>query len=211
MSDLEPRNRRRRLAGLVVLAVVTLFFLTAGRGLLDQFLASLRQWGPVPFYLVFAVLVSVGVPPTPFLLAAGAAFDFPANLLALPLAYAASLGLAFPLANRLFRRQLDAFLTAKAPVVANLLKESPALATVLVRCTPGFPYVLQNCLLVSTGQPFGRFFLASLPPLVLFGVLYLAIGKSLLAGKYGLLGLALFALVAVLFLFRHLARRRATP
>ncbi len=210
MSDPAARNQRLRLAGLAALALVVLFFLTAGREPLNHFLDRLRQWGPFPFYAAFAVLVSVGVPPTPFLLAAGAAFDLPTNLLALPLAYAASLALSFPLATRLFRRQLEAFLAAKAPVVAGLLKESPALSILLVRCTPGFPYVLQNCLLVSTSQPFARFFLVSLPPLVLFGLLYLAIGKSLLAGQYGLLGLVLFALLAVLLLFRHLARRRAT-
>jgi uncharacterized membrane protein YdjX (TVP38/TMEM64 family) len=208
MSDLETRPRRR-LAGLVGLMAVVVFFLTAGRGPLDHFLACLRQWGPLPFYSVFAVLVSFGVPPTPFLLAAGGAFDLPANLVALPLAYAASLGIAFPLATRLFRRQVEALLAAKAPAVGSLLKDSPTLSTILVRCTPGFPYVLQNCLLVSTGQPFGTFFLASLPPLVLFGVLYLAIGKSLLAGRYGLLGLVVFVLVAVILVFRHLARRRA--
>ena len=209
MSELAARKRRLHLAGLAALAVVVLFFLTAGREPLNHFLDRLRQWGPVPFYAVFAVLVSFGVPPTPFLLAAGAAFEFPTNLLALPLAYAASLGLTFPLATRLFRRQLEALLAAKTPAVAGLLKESPTLSTLLVRCTPGFPYVLQNCLLVSTGQPFGTFFLASLPPLVLFGVLYLAIGRSLLAGRFGLLGLVVFALVGVILAFRHLARRRA--
>jgi uncharacterized membrane protein YdjX (TVP38/TMEM64 family) len=209
MSDLEAPKRRLHLAGLAALAVVVLFFLTVGREPLNHFLDRLRQWGPVPFYAVFAVLVSFGVPPTPFLLAAGAAFDLPTNLLALPLAYGASLGLSFPLASRLFRRQLGAFLAAKAPVVAGLLKESPALSIILVRCTPGFPYVLQNCLLVSTGQRFATFFLVSLPPLLLFGLIYLAIGKSLLAGKYGLLGVVVFLLFSVLLVFRLLARRRA--
>jgi uncharacterized membrane protein YdjX (TVP38/TMEM64 family) len=207
MSRLEGSTWR--MACLVVLAVVTVIFLTVGREPLNHFLNQLRQWGPVPFYMVFALSISLGVPPTPFLLAAGGAFDFNTNLIGIPISYACSLTIAYAYAQRLFKRQLEQFISAKAPHLAGLLRDNPRTTTLLVRLTPGFPYVLQNCLLVTTCRSFWGFLLPSLPPLVFLAMLYASMSKSLLAGKYGLLAVLLFVLGAVILAFRHVARRGA--
>lgn len=197
-----------RIACLVGLAAIVCLFLTVGRDPLNHFLDQLREWGAVPFYAVFALTISFGVPPTPFLLAAGAAFDFGTNLIGIPIAYACSLTIAHTYARRLFKRQLEQFLDAKAPHLAGFLKDNPVVTTLLVRLTPGFPYVLQNCLLVTTCRSFPVFLMASLPPLVFLAMLYASLSKSLLAGKYGVLALLLFLLGAVMMAFRFFARRR---
>lgn len=198
-----------RIACLVGLVVVAGLFLTVGREPLNHFLDQLRQWGAVPFYAVFALTISFGVPPTPFLLAAGAAFDFGTNLIGIPIAYACSLTIAYAYARSLFKRQLEQFLTTRAPYLAGLLRNNPVITTLLVRLTPGFPYVLQNCLLVTTCRSFLGFLLPSLPPLVFLAMLYASLSKSLMAGKYGVLVLLLFVLGAVIVAFRRITQRHA--
>jgi uncharacterized membrane protein YdjX (TVP38/TMEM64 family) len=198
-----------RMACLAGLAVVAVVFLTVGREPLNHFLNQLRQWGAVPFYVVFALSISFGVPPTPFLLVAGAAFDFGTNLIGIPIAYACSLTIAYGYAQRLFKRQLEQFISTKAPYLAGLLRDNPMVTTLLVRLTPGFPYVLQNCLLVTTCRSYGEFLLPSLPPLVFLALLFASLGKTLMAGKYGLLVVLLFVLGVVVMAFRHLMRRRS--
>jgi uncharacterized membrane protein YdjX (TVP38/TMEM64 family) len=193
------------LAGLVAVAGL---FVTVGREPLNQFLNQLRQWGALPFYVVFALSISFGVPPTPFLLVAGAAFDFGTNLIGIPISYACSLTIAYSYAQRLFKKQLDQFVSSKAPYLSGLLRSNPLTTTVLVRLTPGFPYVLQNCLLVTICRSYGEFLLPSLPPLVLLAMLFASLSKTLLAGKYGLLMLLIFVLGAVIVAFRHLVRGR---
>lgn len=197
------------MACLAGLAAVVVICLTVGREPLNHFLNSLRQWGAVPFYAVFALAISFGVPPTPFLLAAGAAFDSGTNLIGITIAYACSLTIAHAYAQRLFKRQLEQFITTKAPYLAGLLRNNPMTTTLLVRLTPGFPYVLQNCLLVTTCRSYGGFLWPSLPPLVLLAMLYASLGRTLMAGKYGLLVVLLIILGAVLVAFRHVARSRA--
>ncbi len=197
-----------RIVCLAGLALVVVFFFTLGREPLNVFLHQLRQWGPVPFYAAFALCISFGVPPTPFLLAAGAAFDLRANLIGCSVAYVCSLSIAYTYAYRLFKRQLEEFITGKAPFLARLLQDNPVTATLLVRLTPGFPYVLQNCLLVTICRSFPGFLLPSLPPLIGLGLLYASLGQSLVAGKYGLLLVLLLLLCGVLLAFRQCARQR---
>jgi uncharacterized membrane protein YdjX (TVP38/TMEM64 family) len=205
----QPRSGAWKLVVLAGLVLVVIGCFTLGRGPLNQFLEQLRHWGPVLFFGIFALCISFGVPPTPFLLVAGATFDLATNSLGLFIGYAVSLAVAYAYAHRLFQRQLAEFLERKVPVVAGLLQESPVLATVLVRLTPGFPYVLQNCLVVGVCRSFRSYLLASLPPLVLLAILYTQLGKGLLAGNVRLIALALFALLCVAAGFRLLARRRS--
>lgn len=204
----QPKADAWRIVCLVGLVVVLVFFFTLGREPLNAFLYQLRQWGPVPFYAAFAVCISIGAPPTPFLLAAGAAFDLRTNLIGCSVAYVCSLSLTYAYAHRLFKRQLEDFIAAKAPFLAGLLQDHPVTATLLIRLTPGFPYVLQNCLLVTICRSLAGFLLLSLPPLIGLGLLYASLGQSLLAGQYGLLLVLLFLLSGVLLVRRHFACRR---
>ncbi len=198
-----------RLGILALLVLILGYFLTLGREPLNHALVQLREWGAIPFYIVFAITISVGVPPSPFLLAAGAIFDLSTNVLGLSLAYAFSLSVSFFYASRLFKRQLGNFMAQKTPLLAGVLQESPAAATLLVRLTPGFPYVLQNCLLVTIARSFTGFVFVSLPPLVLISVLFSLLGKNLVSGNYLLLFFFAFMFLGIMFVARYVVRRRA--
>jgi uncharacterized membrane protein YdjX (TVP38/TMEM64 family) len=194
------------LAAVLGLAV---FFLTFGRELLANGLGQLRAWGPMPFFAVFALCISFGAPPTPFLLAAGAAFGPWTNLLGFSLSYAISLGIAFTWARPLFKSRLEAFLAKKSPVLEGALRENGAMAILLVRLTPGFPYVLQNCLLAAVSRSIKPFIFISLPPLVGYAMLYASLGRSLAARHFGLLGFLVAALAGVAVMIRFFLRRRS--
>jgi uncharacterized membrane protein YdjX (TVP38/TMEM64 family) len=198
-----------KLAFLGGLLLVGLFFLTRGRAPLDQFLQQLRVWGPLPFYAAFALGISFGVPPTAFLLVAGSAFEWPANLLGLAAAYTASLLLSYFWVSRLFQAYLDRFLSRQAPWVGGLLRRNPIVTTALVRLTPGFPYVLQNCLLVPVCRRPVLFLVASLPPVLAAAVLFMSVARSFLAGKYWAGCVLAALLIGVALAFKCHAKRHA--
>jgi len=203
------RGNKWQWLALIAALGLAVFFLTAGRGFFETFLDHLRALGPVPFFAIFAVCVSFGVPPTPFLLAAGAAFGAWTNLLGFTISYTVSLVIAYTWARPLFKSRLDAFIEKKSPLLAGVLRENTAMAILLARLTPGFPYVLQNCLLASLCRSLKPFILISLPPMVAYAMLYASLGKSLAARNYGLLAFFAAALVGVAVVIRFTLRRRA--
>jgi uncharacterized membrane protein YdjX (TVP38/TMEM64 family) len=190
------------------LLLILIYFLTFGREPLNNFLAQVREVGPVAFFLVFAIGISAGIPATPFLFMAGATFDVLTNIIGLSACFAFSLAISFFYANRLFKRQLGDFMQQKAPVISGILQANPIAATILVRLTPGFPYVLQYCFLVTVSRSFAAFFLASLPPVLAMATLYTLMGKNLMGGNYRLLILVGFILAAVILVMRFITQRR---
>ena len=197
-----------RIAVLAGLATVTAYGLTLGREALIRWLEWLRGLGPVPFYGVFSTFISVGVPPTPFLLAAGAAFDLGTNLIGLLFAYSLSLAISYCYGNRLFRGPMQRFLERKTPLARTFLIEHPRMAIVLVRLLPGFPYVLQNCLLAAVCRSFSSYFLVSLAPLLLMASLYILVGRSAVDRNMLLLVPVLLLLLALALLGRHLTNAK---
>jgi uncharacterized membrane protein YdjX (TVP38/TMEM64 family) len=155
--------------------------LTIEREPFDRALEQLRAFGPMPYYSAFALLISFGVPPTPFLLVAGAAFDMPTNVVGPTMSYAVSLAISFIYTKRLFPRNMEEFLAAKLPRIAKDLSKHSAIAIVIVRLTPGIPYALQNCLLASITRSFAIYFATSLFTLVPIALLYLSLGHTLTA------------------------------
>jgi uncharacterized membrane protein YdjX (TVP38/TMEM64 family) len=199
----EKQKSALRLAALGGLVTVVVGGLTVGRIPLLRLLEQLREIGPIPFYVVFAVSITVGVPPTPFLLVAGAAFDLPTNLLGVAFAYSLSLAASYAYAHRLFQQPLARFLERKTPIVMRRFAEHPRLATVLVRLVPGFPYVLQNCLLAAVCRSFASYFLLSLPPILLMAYLYILVGRSLVDRSLLLLAPVLVIATLIALLYRH--------
>jgi uncharacterized membrane protein YdjX (TVP38/TMEM64 family) len=186
----------------VAVVVIGLTFKLAplGRGIED-----LQQLGPVAFYALFGFLISLGLPPTPFLLAAGVAFDLRTNLVGVILSYGGSLSLSFYV-SRLFQPRLERFLTTKTPRIGNVIRENSISAIVLVRLTPGLPYVLQNCLLVSLSGRFVPYFIASLLPSVLLAMLLVVLSTMLLTSEYAFVTInALLFLCIILLVLRKVA------
>lgn len=202
------KARMFKLGVLGLLVVVLLYCATFGRGPLNHLLAYLRSLGPAAFYSGFAVLISVGVPPTPFLLGAGAVFDLPTNVIGLSLAFAFSLSVMYMYARRLFKRQLDNFMAEKAPVITGAMQDNPVTTTVLMRLIPGVPYSIQNCFLPSICGSFRVFFFSSMPPLIFMASMYVLLGKSLFQGNLAKVALLVVIVLAMLFGTSCVVKRR---
>jgi len=193
---------------LVIILGIIATFVTVGREPLKQFIDGLRHMGPIPFFTVLSICISFGLPPTPFLLVAGATFSFWTNITGLTFAFGISLTANYFFANRLFKTQFEHFLEQKASSLNHLIRQNTVIAVVIVRLTPGFPYILQNCLLASLCSNFALFFLGSLPPLLFIAMLYTAIGSGLVHANITLLVFPALALLGVFLAMRYCVLRK---
>lgn len=205
----ESRKGAWRIACLIGLVLAVAFFFTLGREPVKLALNQIRQWGPAPFFGVFAFCISFGVPPTPFLLAAGAAFGIGTNLVGLLFAYSVSLAVSYGYANRLFKAAAQGFLERRAPQLADCFVEHPRMSVFLVRMFPGFPYVLQNCLLAAMCRSFSTYFAASLASILLVAPLYVLAGRSAVDRNLLVLVPVALLLVSVGLLGRQLKGKSA--
>jgi uncharacterized membrane protein YdjX (TVP38/TMEM64 family) len=153
----------------------------------DWVLAQVRGMGPVAFFSAMALLPGVGVPVSIFTLTAGPVF---APVMGLPLVVAVSLlclglnlVLTYGLARWVLRpwtERLCAWLGFKIPKVA---KEDQRSLTILVRVTPGPPYVLQNYLLGVARVSFPTYFTISWAVVSLYSTAVIIFGDALVNGK----------------------------
>ena len=218
------RHRHRRLAVLAaggVAAVVLAGWAatqppetwTRARELAGAAMDWVRGLGAGWFFAAFAVLPAFGFPVSVFPLAAGplfgASLGLPTVLGLTGLSMATSMTLSYGLARFVLRPWVTRLLAFLGYAVPTVPPEKRKMFVVLVRITPGPPYVLQNVLLGLAGVPYGLYLLiswvictTSVSLLVVFGDA-LAHGK----GKAALLALAGVALVllAVKFLRKRLA------
>lgn len=200
------REKFWRFVVMILICGTVVGVLAAGRSQVELLLQELRSLGPALFFTVFALVISFGVPPTPFLLTAGAAFSPKINVVGFVIGYTISLAIAYGFASRLFKARLDSFMEGKFPFLAATLQKNAVITTLVVRLTPGFPYVLQNCFLVSICRNFPAFLLVSLPPLLFMSFIFAYAGKSLIEGRYPVLvGLIAFVLL-VGMVWRRIAR-----
>lgn len=224
--EASARHRRRRLAVLAAggLGVAVLAGWAAtqppetwthAREMAGMAMNWVRGLGAGWFFTAFAVLPAFGFPVSVFPLAAGplfgASLGLPAVLGLTGLSMATSMSLSYGLARFVLRpwvTRLLAFLGYAIPVVPPAKRR---MFVVLVRITPGPPYVLQNVLLGLAGVPF-LLYLAISWCICTINVSLLAVFGDALAhgkGKLALLALAGVALVivAVKFLQKRLAAR----
>jgi uncharacterized membrane protein YdjX (TVP38/TMEM64 family) len=188
------------------------------RGSIEWAMEQVRALGPGAFFGLMALLPSAGVPVSVFTLSAGPLF---APTLGLPLVLVLSLGslavnLAFTyvLARWLVRpwvERLCAWLGFKIPEVAEADRRS---LVILVRVTPGPPYVLQNFLLGMARIPFVLYFTISWLVVCAYTTAFILFGDALAQGKgRGVLvavSLIIALTVGVKFLRKRMERKKAT-
>src|SRR5690606_17746202 len=130
------------------------------KSLIQQGLQLLREGGPVPFFLAMALLPAAGAPLSFFCLTAGSVFGtqlgmFVVMLLSLT-AITVNIALSFLLANRALRPPLQFLLTRLGYQLPQVQSGNATDLIVLLRVTPGVPFVVQNYLLGLAGVPFMR-------------------------------------------------------
>lgn len=187
-SRLPVRSRKKRLAriGVLSLGAALLIYLLPTAMVADA-IATTQRWfeacrdaGPVPFFVLMALLPSIGFPLAPFTLTAGPLFGPTLGvgtvILCSTFAVAINVSLSYWIAARFMRplmTRLIAWLGYQLPQVGD---RSAWISTLLFRIVPGPPFFLQSYLLALIGVPFGIYMLVStLVPLgyissmVLFG------------------------------------------
>ncbi len=204
---------------LVVLAVGAVLVLRGldVRALIEKAMALVRAQGPVMFFLAEAVLPGVGAPVMPFHFTAGPAFG---EQLGMPLVVV--LSCAALTVNMLVTYWLARW--ALRPVLERLLLrfgyKLPALAagdltdlTIVLRVTPGSPFVVQNYLLGLARVPFGRYVLVSCVVIWTYTAGFVLFGDALLHGKGKMAMLAgsvlVLAIVATHWARKHFAKKKA--
>jgi uncharacterized membrane protein YdjX (TVP38/TMEM64 family) len=178
-------------------------------------LAQVRGLGPWPFFTLMALLPAVGAPISLFTLTAGplfaSALGLPVVLLLALVSVAVNLALSYVLARWLLRpwvERLCAWLGVSIPAVSEA--DHRALV-ILVRVTPGTPYVLQSYLLGMAKIPMAVYFVISWVVASLYACAFIVFGDALAHGKGRgvLLGVSLLVAlgVGVKFLRKKLTRK----
>jgi uncharacterized membrane protein YdjX (TVP38/TMEM64 family) len=154
---------------------------------IEWVLGQVRALGPVAFFSLMALLPAVGAPVSVFTLTAGPVFG---PTLGLPLVLVLALGslainlaLTYAMARWLLRPWLErlcAWLGFGIPEVAVADQRN---LVILVRVTPGPPYVLQNYLLGMARIPFWTYFVISWSVVCLYTTAFIVFGDALARGK----------------------------
>lgn len=222
----EQQNHRRGiklalLGGLGVVVVgISWWILRSHSGdllsLADQGVSQVREVGVTGFFLLMALLPALGCPMSVFTLTAGPVFaptlGMPLVILLVWLSLALNLALTFWLARYALRPWMIRLVSWMGYTLPEVKKSNHRGMVILVRVTPGPPYVLQSYLLGLAGIPFGTYFYISWIISSLYSCAFVLFGDALMQGKgrMALLAIGLFAAltVGVQLLRRHYRMRR---
>lgn len=222
MADHTRRDQRLLLLKLGLAAVgLAIFAVLLMRGAdlrewIDAGLEVLRAAGPTTYFLAMAILPACGMPMAIFILPAVPLFGEQLGintvvLLAL-LAVTFNLCFAYALARRGLRPLLRAIVTRLGYKLPEVASGDATDLVVLLRVTPGIPFVVQNFLAGLAEVPFARYFVVSAIIVWPLNTAFLLFGDALIQGKgkTALITLsAVVALMTVLHLVRkHYDRRR---
>lgn len=171
------------------------------RGWMDRGLEWVRGVGPATFFGLMAVLPGIGCPLSIFTLTAGPVFGpvlgVPAVIALASLSLAINLALTYWLARWALRpwvERLCNWLGYRLPVVPP---EDHRGLVILVRVTPGSPFVFQNYLLGLAAIPFGTYFAISWVVSTLYACAFILFGNALMEGRGRVALVAVSLLVAL--------------
>lgn len=168
----------------------------AGRHLLAQLWTLLGGVHPLVFFGALAILPSLGAPISPFYFLASA-YGAVGGLAGIAIALAINLALGYWLSCSLLRPPIERLIRRSGFSIPEVPARDAAKVILLVRCTPGLPYVFQTYLLGLARVPFLTYMAISLTVQMGFAIAFLLFGDQLVEGRGGV---ALAALCAVIVL-----------
>ena len=182
--------------------------------LIDRGMAMIRGVGPVVFFAAMAVLPTISVPMSLFLIPAGEAFGAQMGLggvIAVALVVLAiNLALTYWVARYALRPFLTGLLKRYGYSVPRVTAENALVVTLVVRLT-GSPYAVQCYVLGIAEVPFVLYMVASWLCQAPYAVGFIVLGQGLLKGNFLLaakgLGVIVVVIIAVQWLRKKYARR----
>jgi uncharacterized membrane protein YdjX (TVP38/TMEM64 family) len=172
---------------------------------------SMQSWtdaGVLPFFVSMAALPAIGIPITPFFLAAGAAFGTRIGVIGSLVALGANLTLCYWIARSGLKSRIARLMTRLGYVLPTVDANTRGIRfTLLVKLTPLLPAFAKNYLLGIVGVPFVPYWVLSMLITGAYGVAVLVLGESVLSHDVDR-GLVLAVAIVVVPLAVWLWRRR---
>jgi uncharacterized membrane protein YdjX (TVP38/TMEM64 family) len=180
------------------------------RGAVDRGLDAIRGAGPWVFFTAMALLPAVAVPMLTFSLTAGSAFGAQMGMggvvTAGIVAVTINLVLTYWLARQALRPWLARLLVRLGYRLPQVDGADMTDLIVLLRVTPGVPFVVQNYLLGLADVPVVSYLVISCVISWAQTAAFIVFGEALLHGR-GRAGLLALSLILALMAAAHLARR----
>jgi uncharacterized membrane protein YdjX (TVP38/TMEM64 family) len=155
---------------------------------LDEFVGIIRDMGPVAFFAAMTILPACGFPMLAFTIPAGEAFapviGMPAVIVAALVALALNLALSYWIARYALRPLLTRLLTRYGYAVPQVTRENALSVLLVVRLTPGPPYVLQCFLLGIAEVPFRLYMIVSWLAILPYAIAAIILGHGLRDGNF---------------------------
>jgi uncharacterized membrane protein YdjX (TVP38/TMEM64 family) len=175
--------------------------------------------GPGVFFAAMALAPLVGVPMSPFALAAGPLFGArlgtPVVLVLGLAAITFNLTVTYWLARRWLRPLLARLVERLGYRLPEVERGDATDLIVLLRVTPGPPFFVQNYLLGLAQVPFGRYLAISCAVQWSFNIAFILFGDAISQGRGKLATIAIMLLLALMagthLVRRHLGRKKAAP
>jgi uncharacterized membrane protein YdjX (TVP38/TMEM64 family) len=177
----------------------------------DALVRWMSEASPVPFFLAMALLPAIGVPLSPFMVAAGATFGVWPGLVGSIAAIALNLCVCYAIAHTRLRRHLQSLFARfdyKVPDFAEGGRAAWRFAAA-VKLAPAIPAFAKTYILAVTGVPFPIYFGVSLVISSAFAFAWSVLGGSLLAHDVSRTTLAAVALVLLVIIAVWWWKRRS--
>ncbi len=191
--------------------------LAQAQRMLQHGVALVTGAGPGVYFAAMAVLPAVGAPMAPFALAAGPLFGerlgFPLLILFGVIAITINLTFTYWLARRWLRPFFTQILGRFGYALPHVGPGEITDLIVLLRATPGVPFLVQNYLLGLANAPFGRYLVISCAIQWTLNVAFMLFGNAVSEGKGKTVLTAVLIFVAVSVALniarKRLARKKA--
>lgn len=181
------------------------------KALLARGLALIQSLGPTAFFTAMAILPGLGVPILTFDLTVGSAFS---DSLGMPLVLALSLAavtinltVTYCLARWLLRPLLQKLIDRLGYRMPEAAGSDGTDLLIILRVTPGVPFLVQNYMSGLANIPFGRYLAISCLISWSTNAAFIVFGEALVKGKGSMILMAVSAIVALLAI-THMVRRR---
>lgn len=175
--------------------------------MLTDFLKQVSSAGPVGLGLALATLPLIGVPISPFWIAAGVVLGPVHGLGLAVVGLGVNLTLAYWVSRVVLRGVISRRLEKSGYGLPDVGSDDAWKLVLAVRLIPGVPLVVQNYLLGVANVPFGTYLGVSLPPLTAYAAGFIWLGDSIVTVRGGGIVAACGLLVGLGFLLSFVRRR----